>query len=491
MEEEIVLGGDVDVDLDLHTVKSRAVKGMATLTGGGVILTLISGIGVLLLTTYLGPQEFGVYSIVGSFIVILGYFSDVGLAASLIQKKESLTRDDLRTTFTIQQGLVILLVGLAFIFSGHIKNFYHFSGNEYWLLLALLGSFFISSLKSVPSVILERSLRFDLIMVVRIVESLVFNSLAVVLAISGWGVASYIPAVLAQGVVGLVLIYIFKPWPVGLAFSKNSLKRLLHFGVPYQTNSLLAVAKDQFVNLFLLKIVGKEGIGLVNWGFYYSQMPQRLIMDNATRVSFPALSHLQSHPDDFRRATERLLQFVCLTIFPALVGIGLVWSHLAFLVPKWFKWQPALVPLYLYCFSALLSCLSTPLTNTLYALGRAKTVTGLMVMWLVLEWLFKPTLAYKFGFVGIAYAAAIISFSSFVPFFIAKKIIGFSIIRSLKTAVLSTLLMTAVGLIVSRYGIIWTVLFSGAAYLFGLIVFGGKRLFEDVKPFYVYFRKKI
>jgi O-antigen/teichoic acid export membrane protein len=483
--------GVVVSDVDLTTVKSRAVKGMATLTGGGIILTLISGIGVLLLTTFLGPKEFGLYGLVGNIIVILGYFSDIGLAASLIQKKDSLTTADLRTTFSIQQVLVTTLVILVLIFSPQIKSYYNLGGPEYSLLLALLASFFISSLKSVPSVMLERTLRFDLIMIVRIVESLTFNSLAVVLAIKGLGVMSYVPAVLAQSLIGLVLIYIFKPWPVGLAFSKDSLKKLLKFGVPYQTNSLLAVAKDQVVNLFLWKIVGASGMGLVNWGFYYSQFPQRLVMDNATKVAFPALSRLQGHPQEFRRSVEKLLQFICLVIFPGLVMIALAWSHLVFLVPKWFKWQPALLPLYLYCFSALLSCLSTPLTNTLYALGKAKIVTYLMIMWLGLEWLLKPTLAIKFGYLGVAIAAAIISISSFVPFFIAKKIIGFSILRSLKTSVLSTLIMLAVGLLVHKFGLIVTVLLSGLAYCLGIVLIGGKLLLADVKPFYTHFRAKI
>lgn len=478
-------------DVELATVKSRAIKGMATLTGGGVILTLISGIGVLLLTTYLGPKEFGLYGLVGSIIVILSYFSDIGLAASLIQKKENLTVTDLRTTFTIQQGLVISLLILAYIFSPFIKSYYGLAGPEYTLLLALLGAFFLSSLKSVPSVMLERALRFDLIMIVRIVEALTFNILAVVLAIKGFGVLSYVPAVLAQSLVGLILISVFKPWPIGLAFSKSSLKTLLKFGVPYQTNSLLAVAKDQMVNLFLWKIVGAAGMGLVNWGFYYSQLPQRLIMDNATKVAFPALSRLQDNKPEFRRSVETLLQFICLLIFPMLIGIALSWSHLAFLVPKWFKWQPGLIPLYLYCFSALLSCLSTPLTNTLYALGKAKINTYLMIMWLALEWLLKPTLAMRFGFIGISYASAIIAFSSFVPFVIAQRIIGFSVVKSLKTAVISSLLMISAGLLIHPLGLIPTLLFSGLAYLTGLYFIGGRGLLADIKPFYNHFRAKI
>jgi len=478
-------------EIDISTVKSRAVKGMATLTGGGVILAVISTIGVGFITAYLGPKEFGLYGLVGSIIVILSYFSDIGLAASLIQKKESLTTTDLRTTFTIQQTLVTTLVALAFVFSPLIKNYYNLATPEYWLLLALLFSFFISSLKSIPSVMLERSLRFDLIMLVRISESLVFNITAVLLAINGFGIVSYIPAVIAQSLAGLILIYIFKSWPIGFAFSKDSLKKLLKFGIPYQANSLIAVAKDQFINLFLWKIVGASGMGFANWGFYYSQIPQRLIMDNATKVAFPALSRFQDQPEQFRHSVEKLLQFICLIIFPALAGIALLWSHLALMVPKYFQWQPALIPLYLYCFSAAMSCLSTPLTTTLYALGRAKVVSGLMVMWLVLEWALKPYFAIKFGFTGIAYATAIISISSLVPFFIAKKIIGFSIITSLKTAIIPTLGMLIVGVLVHQWGIFWTIALSITTYLIGLWLIGGRQLMADIKPFYAYFKSKV
>lgn len=482
--------GIANPDENLTIVKSRAAKGVVTLAGGSLILGLIQLVGVLLITTFLGAEEFGLYAVVGSIIVILGYFSDIGLAASLIQKKESITKQDLQTTFTIQQGLVLLLISITLALTPFITSYYKLTGHEVWLLYALLGSFFISSLKTIPSVMLERALRFDLIMITRIVEVLVFNIVAVGLAVRGFGVLSYVPAVIGEGLVGLVLLYIFKPWPVGLAFSKQSLHKLLKFGLPFQTNSFLAVAKDQFVNLFLWKIVGAAGMGYVNWGYYYSQLPQGLIIGNATRVAFPAMSRMQDHPAEFRSATEKLLRLICVIVFPILVGIALMWSHLAFLGPKWFKWQPALVPLYLYCFSAILSCFSTPLTNTLYAMGRAKIVTYLMVMWLILEWLFKPALALRFGFVGIAYATAIIGLSSFVPFFIAKKIIGFSIWKSVGSIVLATIAMSIVGYLVHPWGIVWTAILPALVYI-AVAATGGKQLFADVKGFYTHFRAKI
>lgn len=470
--------------MDIADVKSRSVKGMVTLTGGGLIATSISILGTLIVTAILGPAEFGIYGLVLSVVIILNYFSDIGLAASLIQKKDPVTTLDLRTTFTIQQILVLTIIVLTLIFSPFIFGYYNFSPVHVWLFYSLLFSFFLSSLKSVPSVILERSLRFDLIIITRICETFVFNLIVIIAALNQYGALSYAFAVIAQNLIGIILFYRFQPWPIGLAVSRSSLSRLLKFGVPYQLNSLLAVAKDQFVNLFLYKIVGVSGMGLFNWGFNYSQMPQRLVMDNVTKVAFPALSRLQDHPQELKTSVEKMLMLICLLIFPMLIGISLSWSHLAFVVSRWHQWQAGLWPLYLLCFSAAISCLSTPLTNTLYALGRAKMVTGLMIMWLILEWLLKPIFAVRYGYLGVSIAAAIISLSSLVPFVISQKIIKFSISRSLKIPVISSLIMLSFGLLFHRFGLIITLISAGAGYLAGLWIFGGRQLISDTKPIY-------
>jgi len=91
----------------------------------------------------------------------LVYFADIGLAASLIQKKEKVTEDDLRTTFTVQQVLVLTLITLLFVFSKKITAFYQLDSSGLYLLYALGISFLLSALKTIPSVLLERNLKFE------------------------------------------------------------------------------------------------------------------------------------------------------------------------------------------------------------------------------------------------------------------------------------------------------------------------------------------
>src|SRR3990170_7739202 len=86
-------------------------------SGYSAFLGLIAN---LVLTILLSPTIFGMYITVLSIISLLNYFSDIGLAASLIQKKE-ITNDDVSTTFTVQQILIITLISLAFIATSSVQ----------------------------------------------------------------------------------------------------------------------------------------------------------------------------------------------------------------------------------------------------------------------------------------------------------------------------------------------------------------------------------
>ena len=230
-------------EVDIATIKKRSIRGVFSLTSRTFIIQVISQVVTFLLTVYLSPSDYGVFFLVSTVMVFLTYFSDVGLAAALIQKKEDVTEDDLRTTFTIQQILVISSVIIGFALSPLISSLYRLDQNGLFLYYALIIAFFLSSLKTIPSILLERDLKFQRLIVPEIVETLFFNVIVLVLAIQGFGVASFTYAVLARGISGLIAIYAIAPWWPKIGINKGVAKSLLSFGVPFQLNSLLALAK--------------------------------------------------------------------------------------------------------------------------------------------------------------------------------------------------------------------------------------------------------
>ena len=484
MAEEVTLG-----DVDLATVKAMTVSGIATLISRSFLLQLVAIGGFLLLSIFLGRPEIGLFIAINDLVSILGYFSDIGLAASLVQKKGKVSLTDLRTTFTIQQGIVLTLIVLTLLLSPWLTSYYNISGSGEWLLYSLLGAFFLASLKTIPSVVLERQVKFEIIAAVEIVETIVFYTVAVLLAWRGGGVLAYAWAVLLRGLVGTGLIYYLAAWPIGLAWSKSSLKSLLSFGLPYQINTLLATVKDRFVNILLWRIIGADGVGIIGWAQTWSQKPLRFVMDNVTRVTFPSFARLQDHPHELRSAIERTLFFISALTFPMVGGLAIVAPQIVKLIPKYSKWEVALLPLTLFCFSSVWAAISTPLTNTLNALGKVKWNTYLMVMWTALTWGLTPLLAIKYGYMGVAYATAIIALSSIVPIIIVKKLTQFSLKSSVGVTTLATIAMMSTCWLISKsinpsfVSLIINIVLSAIVYSGLMLLFSGKKLITDVVSF--------
>ena len=137
-------------EITLETVKSRAVKGVIMLTGRTFVLSFISLLATGLLTVFLEPSQFGIFWIVSAVVNFLAYFSDIGLAAALIQKKETPQEEDLKTTFTIQQTLVLIILAILFLGTPLITKIYHLTPDGKYLLYALGLSLLFSSLKTIP-----------------------------------------------------------------------------------------------------------------------------------------------------------------------------------------------------------------------------------------------------------------------------------------------------------------------------------------------------
>jgi len=429
------------LELSLETVKKRAVKGIIALTGRTFILSVVSLLATGFLTVFLDPSEFGIFWIVSAIVNFFAYFSDIGLAASLIQKKEKPTDEDLKTTFTIQQVLVFVILILIFFGSPIFQKIYVFSNEGKYLLYSLGISLLFSSLKTIPSILLERQLEFSKLVIPQVIETLVYSLAAVFFAWKGFGIRSFTYAVFIRGFIGMVLIYILKPWKPGFAFSKKSLKKLLSFGLPYQANTLLAVLKDDAMTAFLGTILGTTGMGYLGWAQRWGYAPLRFFMDHVVKVTFPAFARMQEEKDQLKHTLERSIFFICFLVFPSLIGLLLIAPLLVRIIPKYEKWLPALIPLTLIGVNTFFAAISTQLTNLLNSIGKIKITFRLMIMWTVLTWVFVPVLAYKYGVNGAAFGYSIIGVSSIVAIFIARKYVKFSLVNSALKPAISAIIM--------------------------------------------------
>lgn len=472
-------------ELDIAAVTKRSIHGIFALVTRTFIIQIISFVVNFLLTVYLTPAIFGVYYVVTSVIAFLTYFSDIGLAAALIQKKEEVTEEDLRTTFTIQQALVISVVIIALFATPHVAKFYHLPPDGVFLFQALIIAFFLSSLKTIPSVLLERQLHFEKLVIPQIVETLFFNIVALVLAIKGFGITSFAWAVLARGITGVIAMYIVSPWRIGFGFSKGEAKKLLSYGVPFQLNSFIALLKDDLMVAYIGKVLPLAQVGYIGFAQKWAFAPLRLIMDNVIRITFPSFSRLQHETDHLVKAIEKSLFALALLIFPSLVGLVTLAPAFVHIIPKYQKWEPALLSLGLFAFGSALSAISTPLTNALNAIGKIKISLYLMVFWTVLTWVLSPLFIVLFGFNGFAGASLVISLSVVLVISLTKKYIPFSIkhlwVPTVGSIVMGFVLLLGVRILPQTlFSVIFLILLGSLVYLSTTFLLAREEVMKDI-----------
>jgi len=438
------------------------------------------------LAVYLHVAEFAIFNIVTQIFGILTFFSDIGLASTLIQKKSEPTTAEYRTVFTIQQILswLIFIVTLIIALSKVLQPKIGFEGEL--VLLALGLSFPLASLKTIPSIMLERHLQFNKLVIPQIVEQVFYNSILIGCVVMGVGVRSFTYAILARSVVGVITIYAIKMWPIGFSWDKTALKELIGSGSKFQLNDFLARIKDQLFTLSLGLWLPINQFGYISFAQSYSQVPYTLTVQNVIAITFPTYSRLQNDKQLLKRAIEKTLFFISLSIFPLLIGMCVFITPLLSLVPKLAKWQPAIMTFILFTLSIGGGAISTPLTNTLSAVGKINTTLKLMIFWLVITWILTPLCIHFFGFNGVGIATLLIAFTSVLPIYFVNQIVKIDVWGNIWRQGLAASLMAGTGVaFMSVWSKSFPLMISGMAvtslvYAASLALFGREKMLAEL-----------
>lgn len=427
---------------EVNQIKKLSFLSVASLLFQSSYSAVLGFAAFFILTLKSGVHLLGIYNTVLAMMSFFNYFTNLGLAAAIIQKKQ-VEEIDLNTAFFIQFILSGLAVIVGFFITGSLFRFYKdLPPNAVYLYWAILFSFFILSLKTVPSVLLEKKIQIYKVVLVQAIENTLFYACVIIFSLLGWEIYSLVIAVVVRSIFGTLAIYVINPWFPKPMFSLSSAKTLLKYGIPFQGNSFLALIKDDLLIIYLGSVIGMKNLGFVTFAKKYGEFSIRLVMDNINRVAFPVLSRFQNDPAMLKKGLEKILFYITLLIFPIILGTFFIFNNLLQLIPGYFqKWQPALFSFYFFSLSALLISLTTPFINLFNAIGKLKYSLGFMVLWTVLSWILVPISIRIMGFSGISVAFFVMSLTFIFVYITAKKYVDFSFYRTLQSNLIAVSLM--------------------------------------------------
>ena len=384
-------------------LRGRTLRSFLLLGAQKVVSVGVTAAGGIALARLLTPEMFGLYAVV-VFVITLGVrFSELGVGAALIQRRDLDVATGLSAAFTATFALALVL-GVAILAAAPLVAGWPGVSSDVtapmrWLALLVV----LSSLRMPPMVLLERRLAYLPLTIAETADTVTFYAVAIVAALAGGGLWSFVLGALAARATNLAVLWGATRWCPTLRWNRRELAPILKLGLLFQGSVLIGVAGDAVVPMFVTASSGVAAVGFLNWAAALAFLPLQVV-SVAGRVLFPALSSLQAEPQRFAEATARALNRVTTVLYPAaallLAGadpvVRLVFGE---------AWAPAVPAVRCFCLSAIIGGTSTILVHALYGLGRPDVVFRLNLAGAALLWALTVSLVPWLGFVAFAVAS--------------------------------------------------------------------------------------
>jgi O-antigen/teichoic acid export membrane protein len=413
----------------MRDLTGKMLKGAAWNGLQGVSLQLVSFIIGIILARLLSPTEYGTVGLLVVFIAISQSFIDGGFSKALIQKQDR-TDSDTSTVFLFSVSISIVCYLGLWVLAPIIANFY--SNSELIVLLRVLSfSLIFGALSTVQFTLLTTALDFKSIAKINLLSSLISGLIAIVLAYRGFGVWALVFQNLLREFLKLLLLSIFIKWRPTLKFSKDSFRKLFHFGSKILASSLLNTSVNNFAALFIARTLSIKDLGFYTRGTQFADMGFTTLNSMIDSILLPSLSPLQNDRNLLIQYTKNVIITSSLISAPFFLGLAcLAEPIILFLLTE--KWILAAPIMQIICIARFISKISGINVNLLYVIGRTDLALKQNAIKIIIR-VVLLLVSVRFGIIAIAIADLV---STAIHFFINTyypgKIMGYSALKQIR-----------------------------------------------------------
>lgn len=399
-------------------------------TADRYIVTLINLASLPILARLLTPEEYGVTVLCGFVIALADPLRELGAQAYLIQERE-LTRDKVQTAFTVNFVLTALLATLIWLGADRIAAFYNNRVLIDYFHVALLG-FLLGPVTTPVFALLRREMAFGKIALANVATAVVYASLAISLAASGFSSMSFAYASACAAAVGVALalylggrVYMFRP-------SLGAMRGLLRYGSYEMLASLLEKTWENLPYFLFGRLQGTETVGLYQRANLVCTLPERIVLSSVASIALPALAEHVRNDRDVRQAFFRVLACMTAVQWPAMICLALL-AHPIVLVMLGSNWLDAVPIIQVLALAMLLNIPPGLVYPMLAAVGGVRYGSMIFVIFVPIGALI---------FTAAAFHGVLAATASLAVAFLLKSVISLLFVRRYMPFDWSALLMS-------------------------------------------------
>lgn len=348
-------------------LKEKMINGLIwNVLTNGINQILIIGTAIFL-SRILAPEDFGLLGMVIVFTSFAGLFSELGFGAALIQQKN--TSDETYTSvFWLNLGLGILFT-LFFVGLAPVLSVFYEEPRLLEITVVISFSFLINALCSVQKNILSKQLAFKKIGKITLASALCSNTMAIVMAATGFGIWALVAKQMSGSIISLLLLWSTTQWKPKLYFEKKLIKNLIGFSLNVTGIKTLRYWAQKVDILVIGKLLGAYSLGLYSRAYFFLFFPANVIKKQVLSVLFPSLSSIQDDPLRVKKMVLKISVVLTYLSYPMIIGLYATSSEAVHIVLG-SKWSEIIPLIKILCFAAIIQIPTFP--GTIYlAVGRA------------------------------------------------------------------------------------------------------------------------
>src|SRR5947207_4871057 len=240
--------------------KHQVIRGSAYLSFRLLAGAIIGIIGISLLTRFIGPANYGVFTAAHAILVYIITTTECGIGVYLIR----LNRDEPEKfcqAFTLLMLFSLAGVILGVVLAPLLGRFFKLHEMQTAVLALTCGLPVVHAVR-VPMSRLERALDYKRVAVIELIGNVAFYVVALPLGYRGAGVVAPLAGWWAQQLAELVQVYGTGYRP-RLVWNSASMRQMLSFGVPYSMSQIVLALRDLANPLVVGRLLGVAAVGYV------------------------------------------------------------------------------------------------------------------------------------------------------------------------------------------------------------------------------------
>lgn len=353
------------------------------------------------LARLLTPSDFGLFALALVFVDVGRILAFAGMSEAVIRAEHA---DDeladtlfwltLGRTFVVSTALMVLSIPLAALLKQPATA---------PVIMSLAACLMFEPLTQVHSARATRAFKNKALTGIALFCNFCSGASAVVAALNGFGIWSFVISQVVYGVLVTALIWTVFPWaPRFRGFSRRRLLEVARFSGNMVFAQLVYVSVSRTQDFVTGRFLGPASLGQLRVAGRVFEVINQALVAPLAAVALPTLSRLQDNRAGFRNAFSRMAALSCVVVCPASLGFAAVASDALPLLfgSQWVEAVPVVRILALAAPAAVISAFAGP---TLVALGRSDT----MVRFALLQLVAVATIslgAVQFGLVALAAA---------------------------------------------------------------------------------------